>query len=119
MNFFKGLIVWLCVCFAVNFAYAHAPQGLELMFDPETKQLHVSFTHKVNDMDRHFIDEVKVEYNGEEIIEQKPSLQENKDGGTFIYKIPEAKVGDKIKVMMNCNKIGKRSEEIEIEAASE
>ena len=37
------------------------------------------------------------------------------ENGNLIYKIIDAKLGDKIKVRTNCNKTGKKSATLEIE----
>ncbi|MCF7918497.1 MAG: hypothetical protein K9N06_01105 [Candidatus Cloacimonetes bacterium] len=94
---------------------AHPASEVTLAFDQETSILTVNFAHNVNDVDKHFIFEILVYLNGEQIIEQLLQKQDNTETGTVIYKIVEAKKGDKIKVRTNCNKTGKKAAEIVIE----
>jgi len=94
--------------------HAHPASMVRLNFDKAKMRLEVKFTHKVSDNKDHFIDDVKVLINEKEIINQMPIKQETKKGGIFIYKIPSAKKGDKVKVVTKCNKFGKRSASIGI-----
>jgi desulfoferrodoxin (superoxide reductase-like protein) len=94
---------------------AHPAKEVTLSFDQVTSILTVNFEHKVKDAGEHFIDEIKVYLNKEVIVEQTITLQDNLETGTVVYKIVEAKAGDKIKVKTKCNKIGKKSAELVIE----
>jgi len=94
---------------------AHPASNVTLEFNQETSILTVNFDHKVKDAEKHFIYEVKVYLNKEVIIEQKTEKQDNLESGNLVYKIIDAKSGDKIKVRTNCNKTGKKSATIEIE----
>jgi len=87
----------------------------ELTFDKETNLLNVEFIHKVDDVDKHFIFEVIVYLNKEEIVTQLIEKQENPEGGSLVYKLIDVKSGDKIKVKTNCNKTGKKSADIVVE----
>ena len=75
----------------------------------------MNFDHKVKDAEKHFIFEIIVYLNKEQIIEQKIEKQDDAEKGTVLYKIIDAKVGDEIKVRTNCNKTGKKSAEITID----
>jgi desulfoferrodoxin (superoxide reductase-like protein) len=94
---------------------AHPASNVELEFNAETSILTVNFDHKVKDAAKHFIFEIKVYLNKEEIIEQKIEQQDDAEKGTVLYKIIDAKAGDKIKVRTICNKTGKKSASITIE----
>jgi len=94
---------------------AHPASNVDLEFDKETSILTVNFDHKVKDAGKHFVYEIKVYLNKEEIIEQKQEKQDNNEKGTVIYKIIDAEPGDKIKVRTNCNKTGKKSATITVE----
>jgi hypothetical protein len=71
--------------------------------------------HKVGDENKHFILDVKVEVNKKEIITQLFSKQETSDGGELIFRIPDLKLGDEVKVIAECNKIGKKSTNFTVE----
>ncbi len=94
---------------------AHPASNVNLEFDQETSILTVNFEHKVKDAEKHFIFEIIVYLNKEVIIEQKIERQDSMENGNLVYKIIDAKSGDKIKVRTNCNKTGKKSATLEIE----
>jgi len=94
---------------------AHPAKEVTLSFDQETSILSVNFVHKVKDTEKHFIEEVTIYLNKEQIILQTITKQDNLESGVFVYKIVEAKKGDNIKVVTKCNKFGKKSAEIVIE----
>jgi len=108
------LISFLLIC-CMPVLKAHSASMVELEYERETNILKVSFIHKVTNIEEHFIDEVVVQLNEETIIEQTVNQQENNDGGIFFYKIPGLKSGDKLKAITNCNRIGKKSAELEID----
>lgn len=94
---------------------AHPASNVNLEFNQETSILTVNFDHKVKDAEKHFIFEIIVYLNKEVIIEQKMERQDDMETGNLVYKIIDAKLGDKIKVRTNCNKTGKKSATVEIE----
>lgn len=94
---------------------AHPASQVTLSYDQETQILRVDFEHKVSNALVHFINKIEVKLNDNIIIEQKIDIQDTKDGGTFIYKVPGLEPGDKISVTTECNKNGKKSAELEIE----
>ncbi len=95
--------------------FAHSAKDVTASFDNETKLLKVDFTHKVSDESKHFIFLVKVEVNKKEIISQLISKQETNDGGELIFRIPDLKLGDEVKVIAECNKSGKKSTTFKVE----
>ncbi len=110
----KGFFILIFIL-SVFVLDAHPASNVKLDFDMETHQLSVDFTHKVSDADNHFIYEITVYLNKEEVISQKISKQDTNMGGRLVYKIIDAKIGDKITVKTNCNKSGKKSGELVIE----
>lgn len=95
--------------------FAHAPAKIDLSFNRETGLLTVAFGHKVRDPGDHYIAGISVSLNGTEIILQKADLQDTADGGTFVYKIVQAKPGDTIEVLLECVKGGKMKKSLKIE----
>jgi hypothetical protein len=94
--------------------YSHPASNLAVSFDKSTSILKVEFTHKVSDANAHFIDNIQVMINGKSAVIQVLNSQESKESGAVIYKLSDAKSGDKITVTVNCNKGGKKSETITI-----
>lgn len=112
-------MIRLFICFFIVLIgfnlFAHPASKVDLTFNNETSELKAIFNHKVRDTDDHYIYEVTVYLNDEEIIIQKLKSQESTDSGMLIYKITDAKSGDVIKVVTECNKSGKKSAKITLE----
>lgn len=100
-----ALLAGLCISVTAG---AHPPKSIELAFNEETKTLEVTFTHSVKDPEDHFIEKVTVLLDDKEIISQKCKIQATEEGGSLVYRIPEAKEGSKISVVAKCNKMGRR-----------
>ena len=111
----KKSLLTIVVLVISSLLLAHPASKVEISFNTESKVLELSFSHKVKNVETHYVEEVKVELNGEEIILQQISSQENLEGSSLMYKIPEAKVGDKIKVITKCNKFGKKKGKLVVE----
>jgi hypothetical protein len=95
--------------------YAHSASDVKADFNEGTKILNVKYDHSVKDPASHYIEEVTVDLNGKEIISQKLIMQDDNKNGSVLYKIPEAKAGDKIVVKTKCNKFGKKKFELTVE----
>lgn len=93
---------------------AHPASRVNAVWDADTSTLRLNFDHKVNNAADHYIYEVVVELNGRKIIEQKTTLQDSNEGGSLLYRIPGTKKGDRIRVVTDCNKGGKRAATITI-----
>jgi desulfoferrodoxin (superoxide reductase-like protein) len=95
---------------------AHRPTGVVLDYDSETSILSISVTHSVNNSSKHYVNKVIVELNGKEIIEQKFKRQTDDELQEVVYKVIDAKEGDKIAVTAYCNISGKKKASLEIMA---
>lgn len=93
---------------------AHPAKAVNLNFDKATSTLRVSFEHPVENPAKHFIHEFEVQINGKLVVTQLDSKQENKDGGSVMYKLIDVKAGDKISVVVDCNKGGKKTATITV-----
>jgi desulfoferrodoxin (superoxide reductase-like protein) len=95
---------------------AHTPKSVDLEYDSETGILNVAITHSVNNASKHYVYKVIVELNGKEIIEQKFKRQTDDELQEVVYKVIDAKEGDKIAVTAYCNISGKKKASLEIMA---
>jgi hypothetical protein len=93
----------------VNLVFAHPASEVKANFDRAKGSLTISFDHKVKDLNDHFIYDLKVLVNKKEIINQKISKQENLEGGSLYYRLTDTKPTDKITIVTDCNKGGKKS----------
>ena len=110
----RKIYLILIVMFALSMLWAHPASDLEIQFDLETATLTVNYQHQVRDASSHYIEELKVSLNGEEIISQKLGQQADTDGGKLLYIIVDAKADDEIEVISKCNKFGNKKATLKI-----
>ena len=115
MNRLVLTVVWMLGLILAVAAFAHPPKTVTAEFDLEEHLLKVETKHETKDANKHFINRIEVELNGERIIEQKFGSQEDSSSQRVLYRIAEAKVGDTLKVTAACNVAGKKSETLKIE----
>ncbi len=109
-------LIGLAVLFLVpGFITAHPAKKVDLVFDPVTHILQIRIDHEVKDAAKHFIEAVTVTLNGEELVIQKLSAQDDLTGLDLIYKLNTVKTGDAISVSTKCNIMGKKSGKLKIE----
>ena len=93
-------------------AFAHPPSDIKITFDPQTKILSAVIYHGVSNPSAHYIKKVDVSLNGQEIIHQSLSRQDNFNTQTVSYLIPDAKAGDVFAVEAYCSISGKLEKEL-------
>lgn len=108
----KSVIILFVTMLFVMLLNAHPASEVKASFDKTTSILKVDFTHKVDNESAHFVFDVEVKLNGKKAVKQELWKQENKEGGSVLYKLTDAKAGDKIQIITDCNKGGKKSETI-------
>ena len=112
---YKALLLILFVFFAcISTAYAHPPSDIKITFDNSTKMLQAVIMHDVSNPLNHYIKKAEVGLNGNKIIEQSISRQDNNDSQTVSYLIPDIKDGDVLSVGGYCSISGKLTKEITV-----
>lgn len=115
MRYAGMLLVVLMVTGIAASGFGHPPDGVTAKFDTGELLLTVNVMHGVKDEAKHYVDEIEVEVNGKKMIEQKFGRQTDMKVQEAVYRIIDAKVGDKIKVTAACNITGKKSVELTVE----
>ncbi len=110
-----SLILAVCSFMAAQACYAHSPADVDLEYDPVTKTVTVVITHPVANGETHYVERVDVAVNGEKVISQKISLQDDKDKQTVNYRLPDVGPGDTIAVEASCSIRGSKTELLEVE----
>jgi hypothetical protein len=111
----KAPLLVLFVFFAcISTAYAHPPSDIKITFNNGTKMLQAVIMHDVSNPLSHYIKKAKVALNGNKIIEQNISRQDNNDSQTVIYLIPGIKDGDVLSVEGYCSISGQLTKEITV-----
>ena len=117
MKYAGMVLVVLTVTGIAASGFGHPPSAVTARFDTDESLLTVNVMHSVRDAAKHFVDEIEVEINGKKMIEQKFARQTDMGMQEVVYRVIDAKVGDKIKVTAGCNISGKKSVEITVEKA--
>ena len=114
----KKISLFLCgfILFLFSSAFAHPPSDITITFDPNTKILKALIAHSVSNPRTHFILKVDIGLNGREIIEQTISRQDNAEGQSVSFYIPDASVGDTLSVEGYCSISGKLKKQIQVVA---
>lgn len=110
----KKLIITTLSLFLFMSVFAHAPGSVKLSYNKADKTLTVEVIHKVSNTESHYIDIITIWVNDNEIETFKPTKQTSKEKHLLTYNIGDLKSGDVVKVMANCNKMGKKSATITI-----
>jgi len=110
------MILGILFIFAANsqVVFAHPPSDIKISYDTATKILKASIIHGVSNVKKHYIVKVDISLNGEEIISQKISVQDNNDVQAVEVYIPDTKAGDRLAVEGYCSISGKLEKEITI-----
>lgn len=107
------LVVLSVFLFAVG-AMAHSPSELNTEFDLENHVFSVEVRHSVGGgSTNHFIEEVTIHHEGEEVLVQLPGAQLS-DAPMFLYYMPGIEPGDVLKVEADCSIAGKMSTEFTV-----
>ncbi len=114
MNTRKIISIFALMMISVGI-FATSPQKIELKFDKNTGVLEVTIKHKSKDVEKHYIDEVIVEVNDEEVAVKTMEEQSDSVIEKLEFTLKNIKKGDEIKVIAKCNKFGRKSEKLEVE----
>lgn len=85
---------------------AHPADEISANYIHSEQLLEIEIMHNVRDADKHFIKEIKIVWNDEEIIVQKFQEQNTKEKLVICYKINSIQPGDILKISARCNKFG-------------
>ena len=107
------LIFTLMIATSAKSASAHSPSEMELDYDKDDEILKVLIKHSVSDNTSHFVQNIKIEVNGEEEISKDYTSQPDKTEFSYEYDLT-AKGGDEITVTADCNQGGELSETLTI-----
>ena len=112
----KRIIVVAILMFFTALLFSHPASSIKAEFDLETATLTVKFSHSVGNTQKHYIEEVIVYLNNDEVIRQALTTQQTEHGGNLIYIIPDAKENDTIKIKTTCNKFGSKKTKLTVSA---
>lgn len=94
---------------------AHGPKKVNLTFDKATKTLKAEITHKVKDVKKHYISDIIIYINGDEVKTSAYDKQSDKLEEVLEFILDDVQTGDEIKLKAKCNKFGSKSSEITVE----
>lgn len=94
-------------------AIAHSPSQVHLAYDDLNQTLNVTITHTSSNIDSHFIREVVVQKNGDDVLRKEYTNQTATT--TFSYNYPiNASSADLLRAVAYCSISGSRSAEIRV-----
>ena len=93
---------------------AHAPKKISLKYDRDAGKLSISIVHPVKDAEDHFIDEIVISVNGEEVEKLEYKTQSSLKKHEVEIDLPDLKTGDQLRVKTFCNKFGSKTGKLEI-----
>lgn len=110
---FKALAAVMLILLLATPVVAHSPSQVLLAYDSLNQTLNVTLTHTSSNTDSHYIREVVVQKNGDEILKREYSNQTTTT--TFSYDYPvNSTSGDLLRAAAYCSISGSRSAEIRI-----
>lgn len=95
-------------------AVSHPPSSMELDYAGEDRVLTVQITHRVGNPSNHYVEKISVYKNGNMVLEESYSEQDNNSGGEYEFEL-KAQNGDSIEARADCNQFGNISQSLEIE----
>ena len=115
---FKIGLVSLIIGFLLmnGVALAHPPSAMNASYDKDSKLIIVTVLHSIpNPNGDHFIKELKVKLNGNDLIQQNFLSQASAGEQDAQYLIIDAKPGDTLEVNAFCSKFGDKTISLKIE----
>ncbi|NOR86251.1 MAG: hypothetical protein GQ527_01440 [Bacteroidales bacterium] len=95
-------------------AMAHGPKKIQLTFNKENHTLSADIIHKVKNIEKHYISNITIYVNGEEVLSKDYEKQLDKGHELVKFDMEQLKDGDIVKLTAKCNKFGKKSAELTI-----
>jgi hypothetical protein len=95
-------------------AQAHPPKNITVAYDAGTATLIVTIEHSVKDVEKHYIDEIRILKGGAELAQGKPSRQTDTEQEIFTVNLPGLKSGDILTVDAKCNIFGTLRKDVPI-----
>ncbi len=110
----KEIILATLIVFAALPALTHPPESIHMNFEPESSIAVIEIEHSVRDVSAHYIKEVNISLNGEEILTQSFSRQSAPSSQQAVYYLHEVSEGDNIEVLASCSLSGSLNRIFEI-----
>ena len=111
---FKFLVIFAGFILLSTAAYAHPPSKITLSFKESSQDFTVTVNHRISEKG-HFINQIKVFLNGEEIESKKFTFQNNKQIVSLLFPKPAHKQNAIITVEATCNRTNPVSSDFAIE----
>ena len=102
---YKILAILACFISLTQNAYAHPPSAINLVYNGNKQEFILTINHRVSGKG-HFIKQISVKLNGEEIQSKTFRFQNNKRIVRFSFPEPEYEKGDILTVEVICNRTG-------------
>jgi len=110
----KLFFSFIALLFTISI-FAHPPKSVKLTYYKTDKKVVIEAIHKVKNVETHYIDKIVVYVNDVEKETINLTKQTSLEAEKYTYMLGnDIKEGDKIKFLVNCNKMGKKTAELTI-----
>ncbi len=101
--------------FPASAVMAHPPSSMELEYSGDDGILTIWIAHAVGNVSSHYIKEVEVKVNGDEVAELKYRNQSERDGERILVTIGRFDPGTSIEVKAECSRSGDMKKKIVVQ----
>ncbi|HNX01784.1 MAG TPA: hypothetical protein PLE74_06345 [Candidatus Cloacimonadota bacterium] len=108
------LISILVFVFTSAVAWAHPAKRIDLTFNKNTKVLAAKVVHDVKDNVKHYTKNIQITVNKRDVLTHDLTMQDNLQGGMYMYKLNDVKPGDTISLTTTCNFVGTKTASITV-----
>ncbi len=96
-------------------AMAHPPSSMELEYSRDEGILTIWIAHAVGNVSSHFIKEVEIKVDGDEVAELKYRSQSERDGERIVVTIGRFGPGTSVEVKAECSRSGDMTKKIVVQ----
>jgi len=94
---------------------ANPARKVTLKYDTESEKLTITILHPVRDTVTHYISEITILVDDQEIETKELTSQSSADSEVYEITLPNLKKGTKIEVQTKCNQFGRKKGKLTVE----
>ncbi|HAL65090.1 MAG TPA: hypothetical protein DCP10_05945 [Bacteroidales bacterium] len=106
----KLFLLMVVLIFGTAVAKADAPKKINLTY--QDGKLKIEALHRVKNANKHYIDEIVVKVNGEEVKTLQLNKQTSTSSQVSEIELPDIKKGDQTEVITRCNEFWSEKSQI-------
>ena len=111
---YKILVILGCFLALSQNVYAHPPSSIDLAYNKNSQAFTLTINHRIA-AKGHFIKQITVNINGEEIQSKTYTFQNNKRVVNFSFPKPDYEKNDMLSIEVTCNRTGTVTKDFSID----